>query len=481
MELQDYLRIWRRNWVAIVVVTLLATGAAAVWSMTRPPVYQAKTQLYVSVRVGEASLGELQQGASFAKQLVKSYVDIVNTAIVTDGVSEALGGDPTPAQLAEKLTATNPSDTVLIEIAATDSDPELAAEIANVTASLFSDVVTDRLEAPAEGSPTRVQIDVVEPATVPSAPISPNVSRNVTLGFLLGLMLGLGLAVLRSVMDTKIRNRKEIAAITKDPVLGRLIFDQDSHNRPLIVHDNPRSPRSEAYRTLRTNLQFLRVEGNPHSFVITSPGPSQGKTTTAANLAVALAEAGSTVCVVDGDLRKPRIAEVFGVEGAVGVTDILIGRTDLADALQRWGSPNLFLLPAGHRPPNPSELLGSAEMESLLKRLQADFDYVIVDAPPVLAVTDAALIAKNVGGALMVAAVGIATKDGFADALESMRKVDARVLGIIMTMVPPTGADAYGYTAYAYGELHQQPATRAKEPSTRGKWKRLTGQDQTED
>ncbi len=479
MELQDYLRIWRRNWIPIVVVTLLATAASALWSMTRPPVYEAKTQLYVSVRAGDASLGEMQQGASFAKQLVKSYVDIVGTAIVTEGVSEALGGDPTPAELSKQLTATNPSDTVLIEIAATDDNPELAAEIANVTASLFSDVITNRLEAPTEGSPARVHIDVVEPATVPAAPISPNVSRNVTLGFLLGLMLGLGLAVLRSVMDTKIRNRKEIAAITSDPVLGRIIFDPNSAKHPLIVHDDPRSPRSEAFRTLRTNLQFLRVEGNPRSFVITSSGPSEGKTTTAANLAVALAESGSTVCIVDGDLRKPRIAEMFGVEGGIGVTDVLIGRVELSDALQRWGNPNLFLLPAGHRPPNPSELLGSNEMASLLERLKVDFDYVIVDAPPVLAVTDAALIAKEVSGALMVAAVGVARKDGFADALESMSKVDARVLGIVMTMVPATGVDGYGYTAYAYGELHQ-PAGPVQTPSAGGKWKRLTDGEQTE-
>ena len=473
MELQDYLRIWRRNWIPIVIVTLLATAASAVWSMTRSPVYQAKTQLYVSVRVGDASLGELQQGSSVAKQLVTSYVDIVNTAIVTDGVSAELGGTPTPAELAKKLSASTPSNTVLMEISATDGDAEQAAKIANVTASVFTEVVTNRLEAPSEGSPARVQIDVVEPASVPASPISPNVSRNVTLGFLLGLMLGLGFAVLRSVMDTRIRTRSDIAAITKDPVLGRIIYDPESPKRPLIVHDDPRSPRSEAFRTLRTNLQFLRVEGNPRSFVITSSGPSEGKTTTAANLAIALAESGSTVCIVDGDLRKPRIAEIFGIEGAVGVTDILIGRAELADALQRWGNPNLFVLPAGHRPPNPSELLGSQEMSELLGRLKADFDYVIVDAPPVLVVTDAALISKDVAGALMVAAVGITRKDALADSLESMSRIDAKVLGLIMTMVPPGGADGYVYTAYAYGEVHQRPGDEPRQPSARGKWKSL--------
>ena len=468
MELQDYLRIFRKNWVLILVSTLIITGAAAAWSMIQTPKYQATSQLYVSVRTGDASVGDLSQGTNFVRSAVTSYVDVVGTAIVMDQVSEELGGALSPAELASAVSASSPTNTVLINISATDSDPEQAALIANTTSAVFADVVTNQLERPSEGAPARVQVDVVQPAQVPGGAISPNVTRNLALGFMLGLMLGLGLAVLRSVLDTKIRTRQDVASITDDPVLGRIVFDPDSTTRPLLVQDDPTSPRAEAFRAFRTNLQFLKVEGNPRSFVFTSAGPGEGKSTTAANLAIAIAQAGSTVCLVDGDLRKPRVADLMGVEGAVGVTDILIGRVTLAEALQGWGQPNLVVLPAGHRPPNPSELLGSQEMGDLISNLRAQFDYVIIDAPPVLVVTDAALIAKDVGGALMVTAVGTARKEALADSLTTMERIDARVLGIVMTMVPTKGADSYGYAAYTYGSpAHEEVAKANARSGTR--------------
>lgn len=466
MELQDYLRIWRRNWILILATTLVVTALAAVWSLTRVPEYQAKSQLYVSVRTGETSVGDMTQGTNFARQAVTSYVDVVSTSIVMDQVAADLGGDLTSQELAKRVSASSPTNTVLIDITATDADPVEAAEIANVTSSVFADVVSNQLEKPSDGSPARVQIDVVQPAQVPDSPVSPNVKRNLALGLLLGLMLGLGGAVLRSVLDTKIRTRQDVAAITADPVLGRISFDPDAATRPLIVHDSPTSPRAEAFRSLRTNLQFLKVEGNPRSFVITSSGPAEGKSTTAANLAIAIAQAGSTVCIVDGDLRKPRVAELLGVEGGVGVTDVLIGRSELSTALQAWGHQNLFVLPAGHRPPNPSELLGSSEMAQLLESLQSRFDYVIVDAPPVLLVTDAAVVSKHVGGALMVAAAGRTRKEGLNDALGVMENIDARVLGIILTMVPEKGPDSYSYGAYTYGDAHSAATYRSSQPSS---------------
>ncbi len=167
----------------------------------------------------------------------------------------------------------------------------------------------------------------------------------------------------------------------------------------------------------------------------------------------------------------------MGIEGGVGVTDVLIGRAELGEALQGWGHPNLFILPAGHRPPNPSELLGSAEMQDLLTQLKTQFDYVIVDAPPVLVVTDAALIAKEVSGALMVAASGVVRKDPFNEALVAMDRIDAKVLGIVMTMVPASGADAYGYTSYTYGSPEHVEAagrTEAKDRKRAGQWRKPT-------
>lgn len=146
LELQDCLRIWRKNWILIVVTTLVITALSAAWSLTRTPEYQAQTRLYVSVRTGEASIGDLQQGTSYARQAVTSYVDIVSTSIVMDKVSEEIGDVLTPAQLSSRVSASSPSNTVLIDISVTDDDPSLAAGIANTTAAVFSDVVTNQLE-----------------------------------------------------------------------------------------------------------------------------------------------------------------------------------------------------------------------------------------------------------------------------------------------------------------------------------------------
>ena len=430
------------------------TVLAVAWSVTRVPVYQAQAKLFVSIRTADASVGELQQGNTYAQQVVKSYVEVVNTSIVMDQVASELGGGISPDAVSKHVTASSPANSVLIFIAATDSDPEMSAKIANTTSSVFADVIVNLLEKPAEGAAPRVQIELVQPAQAPGSPISPNISRNVALGFLLGLLLGLGIAVLRSVLDVRINSKRDVAQVTDLPILGGIIRDNKASERPLIVQDAPNGPRAEAFRQLRTNLRFLKVEGNPHSFVITSGAAAEGKSTIASNLAITLAEAGSSVCLVDGDLRKPRVADLFGIEGGVGVTDVIIGRVDLSKALQQWGREGLWLLPSGHRPPNPSELLGSAEMAQILKELESQFDYVIVDAPPVLVVTDAALISRSVGGTIVIAAAGKTKRPELASALEALSTIGARVLGIVLTMIPEKGPDSYGYAAYSYGDTH---------------------------
>ena len=326
-------------------------------------------------------------------------------------------------------------------------------------------MIEGQLEKPSTGSPARVQIDVVQPAQVPESPISPNVLRNLTLGFLLGLMGGMGIAALRSVLDVRINRRADVASVTDTPILGAIVRDPNVASRPLLVQDDPRSPRAEAFRQLRTNLQFLKVEGNPRSFVVTSSGAAEGKSTTAANLAVALSETGASVILVDGDLRKPRVAELFGIEGGVGLTDVIIGRVAAGAAIQAWGPNALSILPSGHRAPNPSELLGSTEMEALLQELGRTYEYVIVDAPPVLVVTDAAVISQSVGGALMVAAAGKTTKPQLEAALQSLDTVGARVLGVILTMIPEKGPDSYGFEQYSYGEVHVE---KEEKPSIMG-------------
>ena len=213
---------------------------------------------------------------------------------------------------------------------------------------------------------------------------------------------------------------------------------------------DPLSPRAESFRTLRTNLQFVDVGRASRSFVITSSVQREGKSTTSANLAIAMSDAGSRVLLVDADLRRPKVADYMGLEGAVGLTDVLAGRVKLADVIQPWGTGRLFVLPAGTVPPNPSELLGSQPMQKLIEFFEQEFDAVIFDAPPLLPVTDGAILARKVGAVILVVASGHTHKAQVKGALDTLRNVDAQASGVVLTMLPTKGPDAYGYARYGY-------------------------------
>lgn len=455
MELRDYVRILHRNWILILILLVLGLAGGAGYAALQAPKYVASTQLYVSVRTDGAATGDLVQGTTFARQMVTSYVDVVGTALVLEPVIDELGLDDSVASLSSRVSATTPLNTVLIDISVTDGDPEQAAAIANTVASSFQDAVQNTLERPAaEGAVSPVQINVTEPAVASPTPTSPNTRMLIVLGGLLGLALGVAIAVLRTVLDNRIHTLHDIETLTDRPVLGGIAFDPDAPKRPLIVHADPRSPRAESFRSLRTNLQFLNVDAGPRIFVVSSAGPGEGKSTTTANLAIALAETGARVALVDGDLRLPRVADYMGIEGGVGLTDVLIGRIDVADALQKWGANDLYVLPSGQVPPNPSELLGSAAMDQVLKPLGEYFDYVLIDAPPLLLVTDAAVVGNKTRGVIIAAASGKTKKQELAGAVRSLETAGVNLLGVVVTMLPTKGPDSYGYGAYTYGSTH---------------------------
>lgn len=463
MELRDYVRILHRNWILMLVLLILGLAGGAGYAALQQPKYVASTQLYVSVRTEGAATGDLVQGTTFARQMVTSYVDVVGTALVLEPVIDELGLDDTVAGLSSRITATTPLNTVLIDITVTDGDAEQAAEIANAVASSFQDAVQNTLEQPAaEGAVSPVQINVTEPAVASTTPTSPNVRMLIILGGLLGLALGVAIAVLRTVLDNRIHTLHDIETLTDRPVLGGIAFDPAAAKRPLIVHADPRSPLAESFRSLRTNLQFLNVDAGPRIFVVSSAGPGEGKSTMTANLAIALAETGARVALVDGDLRLPRVADYMDIEGSVGLTDVLIGRIDIADALQKWGANDLYVLPSGQVPPNPSEMLGSAAMDQVLKPLGEYFDYVLIDAPPLLLVTDAAVVGSKTRGVIIAAASGKTKKQELAGAVRALETAGVNLLGVVVTMLPTKGPDSYGYGAYTYGATHAEDGAVTK-------------------
>jgi succinoglycan biosynthesis transport protein ExoP len=450
VELRDYIRIVRKSWVLIAVLFFLGIGAAAGYSIVQTPKYSSSAKVFVSTS-GGSSVSDLQQGNTFTQQRVKTYADLTTTPIVLLPVISELGLDLSSTELANTITASAPLDTTLIEISVTNVDAALSAEIATaVSENLAKAVENIETASSTEGAESPVKLTLVQHAEVPQAPVSPNVPLNIALGALIGLALGIGLAVLKEALDNRIRNERDIELISEAPILGGIVFDPRASERPLIVHDDPRSPRAESFRTLRTNLQFLDIGRENRSFVVTSSIQGEGKSTTVANLAITLADAGARVLVVDADLRRPKLHEYLGLEGAVGLTDLLIGRAEPADVIQPWGKGDLFVLPAGKIPPNPSELLGSEALVTLLAEFNRAFDIVLFDSAPLLPVTDGAILARLVGGTIVVCAAGKTHKGQLKGALANLSNVDTPVSGIVITMLPTKGPDAYGYGRYGY-------------------------------
>jgi capsular exopolysaccharide synthesis family protein len=284
------------------------------------------------------------------------------------------------------------------------------------------------------------------------------VLRNLSVGLVLGLLLGIGIALVRHILDTKVRSEADIRSITESPVLGVVGYTNELAKHPVIVRDEPLSAPSEEVRRLRTNLQFIDVARQPKSIVITSSIPAEGKSTIALNLAVSLADAGARIILVDADLRRPAIAEYAGLEGAAGLTSVLIGRAEVADVVQPLRDRSLDILTSGPIPPNPSELLGSRAMAELLEELTANYDMVLLDSPPVLPVTDAAVVSKLAGGALVVVGTDRIHRPQLLDTLESLNTVGAHVFGLVVNKISRRDAGGYGYEArYKYGSSAKAP------------------------
>ncbi|MEF2977459.1 polysaccharide biosynthesis tyrosine autokinase [Subtercola sp. YIM 133946] len=466
MELRDYIRILRKGWIVIVTLVLVGIAVGSVVSILSTPRYEASSKVFVSVS-SAGTVAELTQGSNFAQNQVKSFADVVTTPVVLQPVIDQLKLSTTSDQLASRVSVTTSTGTVVVDIAVSDDTAEGAADIANAIAASFATTVSNLVPADSTGvSP--VKITVLQQALVPAAPYAPNTKLNLLIGGIIGLLLGVAISVLRSTLDTRVRNEHDVENVTEAPLLGGIAFDARATERPLVVQDDPRSPRAESFRTLRTNLQFLVASDRPTSYVITSSIPGEGKSTTAVNLAIVTASAGTKVIIIDADLRKPKMSEYLGIEGGVGLTDVLVGRAELSDVMQRWGTHSLYVLPAGRIPPNPSELLGSTAMINLIETLEREFDLVLFDAPPLLPVTDAAILAKHTGGALLIVGSGRVHRGQLKGAVAALLNVGSGIAGAVLTMLPTKGPDSYGYArygygyGYGYGEEFDQPKGKKK-------------------
>lgn len=461
MNIHELFRILRGRWLLILVTALATVGVASLLTLTATPQYASTARLFISTS-GSGDETQVNQGGQFSLQRVKSYSDLLTGQEIARRVIDKLGLEETPKDLADQISSSSKMDTVILTVRVTDADPKRATLLTQTVTDVFVAFITE-LETPPGQDQATTKATVVDPASEPTAPVSPRPVRNIALGLVLGLLLGIGLAALREALDSTIKSAHQLETLVPAPILGSISFDTAAASNPLITSAGAYAPRAEAFRVLRTNLQFIDPDIERKVFVVTSSLPGEGKTTTAINLALALAEGGERVVLVEGDLRRPMVSEYLRLESAVGLTTVLIGKLPLEDAVQATANEGLAVLTSGSTPPNPAELLKSGAMASLIASLRASYDIVLIDAPPLLPVTDGALLAAQSDGALLVVRHGTTTTDQVSLAVDRLEAVGAAPVGVIFNRTPAKGGDGYGY---GYGYAPDDAKTRKVRAAT---------------
>ena len=457
MEIQEYLRILRKRWLATTLITLLCGAAGLALAMLATPLYRTQVAVFFSVAEGE-SFNDLAQGGIYSQRQVVSFAELATSPLVLDPVIKDLQLNLTAEELKPQLSSSIPTDTSIVRVSVTDADPHQAVALAQAIGQELKSA-SFRLSPKHSNGSAMVQATITTPATTPDAPISPQPKINVLLGLAVGLGLGVGYSLLRELMDNKIRSEQEVQAITDVPVLGQIALERNRVRDHVIGSSLASQPYAEAFSSLRMSLQFVALAHRTRSLCVVSAVPDEGKTSIATNLAISLAQSGAKVLLIDADLRKPSVARVMRLEGSVGLTSVLIGEANFDDVVQPWGKTSLDILPAGVRPPNPPDLLGSEAMRRLLEELAQRYDTVILDSPPLLPVSDGLVLARQTDGALLVVGGGSTTKDQFSRALHSLQKFEAPLLGVVVNKVPPQYLqDSY----YAYGS---HPSDISTEPA----------------
>lgn len=502
--LRDYIEVIRRRRGTILLVVLLLTVPTVTLSVLETPVYAGQAELLLlprnSERIFDVNTGV---GPDPARQ-VQNEIRIITSEPVRAAVRERIGDAP-------KVSAQADAQTDIIRVTARSTDPERAAESANAYADSYitfrrtqavDDVLAASRQVQSKITELQGQIDqapadqrdelvaaqalfkqkldqlqveaalkqggaqLVTPATTPTSPVSPKPVRTGVLTLFIGLVFGLGLAFLRDFLDDSIKSKEDFERVAGDlPVLGLIpvIGGWRDRDQPTVVSiTEPNSQSAESFRTLRTSIQFLGLERPIRTMQITSARPKEGKTTTVANLGVALARSGLRVVIVCCDLRRPRIHEFFGLDNQIGFTSVLLGKVPVRDAVQSVPEQDrLFLLASGPLPPNPSELLASRRTVEVFTSLQVEHDIVLIDCPPVIPVTDALVLSGRVDATLVVSVAGATTRNEVARVVELLRQVDAPLVGAVLNGADAKGSGGYGYDSYLY-ESHGAGSRQSK-------------------
>lgn len=460
LDFKQFLMVLRRRWLTVILLIVIALGVAAGITFTRTPMYESKARVLLTVDVRDAS--DAYTTTFTVTQRATTYATVAKSTELAENVIDQLNLDITPEKFADRVSAEVVEATSLIELKIKDEDPRDAQKIASVFTEQYTDYVQNLEQL---GGESPVELKPTDQPTYNPDKVSPTTLLNFIVAGLIGLLLGIGLAVARELLDRTIRTADHVAELTESPVLASIGFDGDIRSAPLLTDLGGFAARTEAFRLLRTNLQFIDLDHQPRCLVITSAVPGEGKTMTSTNLAVALAQTGRNTLIIDADLRRPRVATTLGLDPAIGLTTALVGKTEIHDAIQVHEASGLHVLASGAKPPNPTEILQSKITHDLIRRLRSSYDMVIIDAPPLLPVADASVLAKLADGVIVVVRHAKTTKDQVNEAINRLNQVGARLYGVVVNMVAKRAVGSYYY--YYYEET--APSGRGKGGSSGGR------------
>lgn len=442
MTVQDFARILRTRWRIICAATGIAIIGAFAYSLTVAPVYQASTRLFVAT-ASAGSNSEIYDGGLFAERRVLSYIELLTGDILAQRTIDKLGLDMSVSELQDQIEASSPADTVVIDVAVSDRSAARARDIANGLSDEFV-VMAAELETPTLGAQPNARVIVQQRADIPGSSAAPKTARTMAVAALLGAIVGIIIALVRGRSDDAVRSPRALEEATGVGLLAEIPIQAKLRENPQISFQSDSSPPAEAFRDLRVNLKFLEVADGPRVLTMTSAMPEEGRTSTAINLALALAESGHTVIVVDGDMRRPRIARYLNLSGQNGLSNVLGGEVAVREALQQTSSPRLTALTSGPLPPSPTELLESPATADVLNELSAQFDYVVVDTPSLLK-PDGAILAAASQGVLMIARFGTTQRDDLVQGCNSLNRAGAPLVGTVLTMAPAKRSRSSAY------------------------------------
>jgi capsular exopolysaccharide synthesis family protein len=419
------------------------------------PVYQATTSILVLNRgpavlpgvpgIDQGTLNDIQ----ISDRLMKTYAELVSRPVILEIVSERLDGVYSAGALAAKISVSNqPLDTQILKISAKDSSPELAASIANTTAQVFIEENEKEI-----GRPGTVSIS--QAAAPPSSPVEPRVGLYTFVAMFLGFVVAAVYARGLEYLDDTIKTPDDITTVLDLPTLGVIGRAGGGSLEKALSRVSGRgdlSPFLEDVRELRTRIHFLNMDSNLRTIAVVSQNPNEGKTTTAASLAEVLAEAGDPVLLVDANLRRPRLHEIYGVSNAFGLTGFLMQQDVTDPPIELTKVKNLRVLPSGPVPLSPSELLTSKRMRQTIESLKSMDGYVIFDTPPLASASDALILSSTVDGTLVVVQAGRLRSQEISRSIERLRESRANVLGIVLNKAKSSGREySYGQSASIAG------------------------------